>query len=238
MAVAAGITASAVAVEAGYRVVRRSVLVAVLGPILAVPVLLFLCKEELGLTETSTLYRREFVTLVALDVAVTQHFFILLGYASVGALLVLSGALLGGDPLAFLFSWMTLSPVAGRFHHGLLSLLLGAYGMVGIALQASLILNTYDRIVREFPQTKRDLENYTYSVVLEESDAAEEVPRDEFDADDMDERVKAEYVTSMVGDSIEDVIEKEYLGNPTFSRLWNRMRSRSWSPRRYWPNGS
>lgn len=200
--------------------VRRTVLVTIIGAILLFPTLLFLLKDSTR-KPSSKLFRREFVTLVALDVAITQHFFVVVGYSVTAVLFSAVGSTVTGTFVGNLQAWVTLGGVGNTDTSGWVSFLLGGYGMIGIALLVSLIITTYSDIVDEFPRTTAETKQYISKVIYDST-----VDVDDISLDEMPEDVKRSLVKSMVGDSIEDVIEKGYLGNPTFSRMWTWLRNR------------
>ncbi|MFC7082432.1 hypothetical protein [Halorussus caseinilyticus] len=131
------------------------------------------------------------------------------------------GSIATGTFVGNLQAWVTLGSVGATSPSKWVSFLLGGYGMIGIALLVSLIINTYSDIVDEFPRTATEMQQYLSTVIYDD-----EIDEDNISLHDMPEDVKGSLVKTMVGDSIEDVIEKGYLGNPTFSRVWTWLRNR------------
>lgn len=208
--------------------------VLVLG-ILFVPLLLFLAKEYLVLDDVSSLYRREYVTLVAMDTAITQHFFIFFGYSLVAVGIASVGGVLTPKhtTIDYLLSWVTLGKVNGGSE--LTSLVLGIYGMIGIALITSLVIATYGSVRSEFRRTDEDLAKYGLSQL--DQNSREEI-LDQLGVDDRDnleeyaavlsmwpDEAKTNRAKDLVSSELDRLIENGYLGEPVLATLWTAIRT-------------
>jgi hypothetical protein len=205
------------------RVVAVAVKVLLVGAVLLAPLCCFFLLDEFGFSRRSVLYRREYLTLVALDIALSQHFFLLVGYTIPG----FGTALLAANSTTptvseYLSAWVTLSAPTGGL---LVAVALAAYGTLGIAIVASLVVTTYDEVMRDFPRDdtviQKEIANRTGRDV------------DDVALDQLDVEAVERYVETVVIASVQEKISSGHLGNPTFEQLWLWMRKRTPTARRH-----
>lgn len=202
------------------RVVGAAARAIFVGAVVLLPAVVFLLLDEAGLSRRSVLYRREYLTLVSLDIALSQHFFLLVGYAVPGvAVALLAARLDGASLLPYLGAWVTLgTPRDASFVALVAAVALGTYGMLGIALVASLVVTTYDEVMDDFPQAKAEVE----------AAIAERVQKsvDEIDYESRSRELVDYFVERLVLEAVQEKLDSGHLSNPTFAPLWFRLRTR------------
>lgn len=195
----------------------------VVSIVLFFPVIIFVSKVRLDTVTLSTLFRREFVTLVALDVAITQHFFLIAGYA--GGVLTLSTVLslfTSVGPLAYLLSWVTLSAPAGDGTGEITKIsavAVAVYGTVGIALVASLVITTYTRVLQEFSVSDDELVEYLLDTDTDPTSHTWPLTPDDFPT-----RATRRAARDKVRDEFQQIVAEKRFGNPVLGLLWRALR--------------
>lgn len=204
-------------------VLSVSVNVVVVSAVLFFPVVIFISKIKLDTVDIATLFRREFVTLVALDVAITQHFFLIAGYS--GGVLTLSTVLSlfsNVGPLAYLLSWVTLSAPGGDGTADIAKIFavtVAVYGTVGIALVASLVITTYTRVLHEFSVSDDELVRYLFLTDTDPSRYTRPLSPGDFPT-----RATRRAARDKVWEEFRQIVAEKRFGDPVLGLLWGALR--------------
>lgn len=188
------------------RWIRQMVLLLPTLLILFIPFIIYKLLSDRFYRYRSIFYRRDFPALVSLDVALAQHSGVLGNYLLVGLLILMVGKLCGIDILKSFFSWVTLSPIGRQDVHGIFSIILGGYGMFGIALLAGLIISTYVEINSLFPRHDDEIKEY-WNRIFEIRNTP----------------VTINTVIIAVTDAYKRIVMREEIARPTLHFLWKRV---------------
>jgi DNA repair exonuclease SbcCD nuclease subunit len=188
-----------------FRSIRNVFIGIPLLTIFFLPLLLFRFGKRFFNNYKSDFYRRDFITLVSLDVALSQNLSLFLGYGLIGTVLISLGNIFGLSITDGFASWVTLgTPSGGTGPVKKFSVILGGYGMIGLALLASLIISTHNNIKEEFPQTNKGIMDF-------------------WDGIEREEEIHHWEVKWAVLRSLEDIIDKRHIGTPSLHRIWSRL---------------
>lgn len=199
-----------------YIMVRKAILWPLLLLILLFPIILFAFKQKTEVAPTSELYRREWVTMVSLDVAISHHFYLIAGYTLTAIVLAFSWSLIDGQFINYLLAFVSLGPHSDTLLNQILVLLMGSYGFIGIALLVSLTMSTYSRVNNSFSQSSKELEELVASLLPMEAD--------EISWKEMDQERRNTLMRVLAGEMLQQAIDRGDFGNPTLTIVWRRLR--------------